>query len=218
LFNFEQILVNKFGTEFILKNALAYSLQFSSNYTKEQYESIKKYKTKSYYKVTEFIENYEKNLFTNKPNIYSSQNYAFRVYMIPKPVKSNNAEAAIEFINYDTTDEETKNKIDKIIFSIKETRTAGNYFKAGEVCSNVVERIKSVMPNGWKFSPSYHHSRCAKYFKIREGYKTDKPEVTKKEYCIYDPVFEQYIYTKQWIDFLCKKLKTKTIYDKIFKK
>ena len=137
---------------------------------------------------------------------------------IPKTVKSNQAEAAIEFIDYDATNFENGDDVDKIIIAIKETRTAGNYFKPGEVCSKIVENLKNSMPSNWKFSPSYHHVKCANYFKIREGYNTDNPEKTKKEYCIYDPVFDKYIYTKQWIDFLTKKLKNKNIYSSIFKK
>lgn len=47
----------------------------------------------------------------------------------------------------------------------------------------VYEQLKGTKEPSWKFSASYHHAKCTKYFKIREGYKTDNPDNTKKEYC-----------------------------------
>jgi len=51
----------------------------------------------------------------------------------------------------------------------------------------------------------------------QEGDKTDNPDDTKKEYCLYDPTFKQYIYTRQWINFLVKNLKDDELYAKILK-
>lgn len=217
LFNFEAIITKYFGHNYKLNYSLAYSLQFSKEYSEEQLNAIKSYKNRNYYEVMEFLNQYEKNLSNNYPEIYSSPHYAFRVYMIPKIAKPNQADAAIEYINYDITNKSQSSELEKVLVMFKESRTAGgNYFKAGEISDIVYSKLKDKKAKGWKFNASYHHSKCAKYFKIREGYKTNNPEKTKKEYCQYEPVFEQYIYTQQWIDFLVKKLEDEKVYNVIF--
>ena len=217
LFNFEEILIDNFGDNYQLPNTLAYSLQFSKKHNSQQIEAIKKYRNRYSYKILDFVNEYDNNLFQNEPDIYKSQNYCFRIYLIPKVVKENKAEAAIEYIKYDILNPEATDKIDKAILVIKENRVSGDYYKASEVCSIIREKLKNSKGANWKFSPSLHHSRAAKYFKIREGYKTTSPEKTMKEYCYYDPLFKQYIYTKQWIDYLLNKVKDDKVYKLILK-
>jgi len=165
----------------------------------------------------DFINEYDNKLFEIEPDIYKSQNYCFRIYLIPKVVKENKAEAAIEYIKYDQYDPDVTDKINNAILVIKENRVSGDYYKASEVCNIIREKLKHSKGSNWKFSASLHHSRAAKYFKIREGYKTSTPEKTMKEYCYYDPLFKQYIYTKQWIDFLLNKVKDGKTYKLILK-
>lgn len=215
--NYQMVLQEQFGESYNLPNTLAYSLQFSKKYLPDQLEALKDYKNKYNYKILDFIKEYENRLFKNDPDIFKSQSYCYRIYILPKLVKEKSAEAAVEFINYDTLDSDATENIDKAILMIKENRVSGNYFKASEVCKIVREKLKHIKGDNWKFTASSHHSKAAKYFKIREGYKTDHPEKTKKEYCLYDPIFEQYIYTKHWIDFLVKQLKDDNIYLKIRK-
>lgn len=217
LFNFEEIIVNFFGEKYQLPNSLAYSLQFSRKYKPEQFKVTKKFRSRHNYKIIDFIKKYENKLFDSDPEVYKSQNFCFRVYMIPKVVKENKAEAAIEYIHYDSLDPEIVEEIDKAMVVIKETRVGGEFYKASEVCKIVYDRLKGIKGADWKFSPSYHHAKCASFFKIREGFKTENPEITKKEYCYYDPVFNAYIYTNQWINFLVKKLKDETLYSEILK-
>ena len=217
LFNFEEILVDNFGDNYNLPNTLAYSLQFSRKHQLQQIDAIKKYRNRYSYKILDFISDYDNKLFENEPEIFKSQNYCFRIYLIPKIVKENKAEAAIEYIKYDQLDPDVANKINNAILVIKENRVSGDYYKASEVCNIIREKLKNSKSSNWKFSPSSHHSKAAKFFKIREGYKTSTPERTKKEYCYYDPLFKQYIYTKQWIDFLLHKLKDDKNYNLILK-
>lgn len=215
LLNFEEILVDNFGEHYQLPNTLAYSLQFSKIHTSQQVESIKNYRNRHNYKMIDFISEFETNLFNIDPEVYKSQNYCFRIYLIPKVVKENKAEAAVEYINYDMLDPDVTANISKAILVIKENRVAGEYYKASQVCKKINERLKNIKGPNWIFSPSFHHSKAAKYFNIREGYKTSNPEKTKKEYCYYDPLFKQYIYTKQWIDFLTNRLKESKIFEAI---
>jgi hypothetical protein len=217
LLNFEELLVSNFGERYQLPNSLAFSLQFSKKYQPQQLDANKKYRNRHDYKILDFIEEYEKDLFGTEPEIYKSLSYCFRIYMIPKIVKENKAEAAIEYIRYDSLEPDAIEKFNKAILFIKETRVGGEYFKAGAVCKIVYDRLKNIKGANWKFTASYHHAKCANYFKIREGYKTDNPDNTKKEYCYYDHTFKQYIYTQQWINFLLNKLKNDVLYSEILK-
>ncbi|MBT5235468.1 MAG: hypothetical protein HOM18_09250 [Candidatus Marinimicrobia bacterium] len=92
--------------------------------------------------------------------------------MIPKVVKENKAEAAIEYINYNSLDPDTVDEVDKALFVIKETRVGGEYFKAGEVSKLVYDKLKNSKGTNWKFSASYHHTKCANC-KIRTMSSTD---------------------------------------------
>jgi len=215
--NYQEILYEHFGQSYSLPTTLAYSLQFSKKHLAIQLEALKDYNKNYNYKILDFIKEYENRLYKNNPDIFSSQSYCYRIYIVPKLVKEKSAEAAVEIIDYDALDNDVAKNIDKAILLIKENRVGGNFFKASEVCKIIREKLKNKKGDDWKFSPSYHHSKVAKYFKIREGYKTNKPEITRKEYCLYEPIFGQYIYSKQWIDFLIKKLKDDNIYSDIFK-
>jgi hypothetical protein len=203
--NFNEVLVESFGNKYQLHNTLAYSLQFSKKYTNSQIDSIKKYRHQDENKFSSVLEKYNEELASKEPEIFRSQSYCFRVYIIPKAVKENRSDGSIEFINYDNKDSEIVDELDKAILLIKETRAGGEYYKFKQVVTTVEEKLRFKMRPGWKFS-SYQHLKCIRFFRIREGYKTDTPDVTDKQYCFYDPIFEQYLYTKDWINFLVKKL------------
>ncbi len=215
--NYIELLNERFGNNFQLPISLAHSIQFSKKYEPQQLEIFKRNKNEYSYKILDFIKKYEDNLYKSEPNVYKSQSYCLRIYIVPKLVKEKSADASVEYINYNLDDEQVSENIGKAILLIKENRVGGDHFKASEVCRIIIDRMKNTKGDNWKFSPSVHHSKAAKYFNIREGYKTDTPEKTKKEYCLYEPLFKSYIYTKQWIDFLAKKVKNDDIYKEIMK-
>ena len=162
--NYQDILYEKFGVSYNLPNTLAYSLQFSKKYLSNQIEALKGYNSQYNFRILDFIKEYENKLFKSSPDIYSSQNYCYRIYILPKLVKENSAEAAIEIIDYDALDETAAENIDKAILMIKENRVAGNYYKASEVCKVIKEKLKNNKGSNWKFSPHYHHSRSCQIF------------------------------------------------------
>ncbi len=216
LLNFETLLISTFGNKHQLPNSLAFSLQFSRRVTPQQSASQKHYQNKNTYELMEFLNNFESSLFLTSPDVYRSQEYCFRVLLIPKFSNERNADAAVEYVDYDSFESEEKEKIDKAVLIVKEIRSGGKFYKASDVSKIIQDRLKDRKGPGWRFSASYHHALCVKYFKIREGYKTEKPDITKREYCEYDSTFNQYIYTKQWINFLVNQLEKDEIYNKIF--
>ena len=215
LFNYEKILSQNFGPNFNINNSLAYSLQFSKKYTDEQLKSKKTYDLSNYNSIIQFIEQYRSNL---DPDIFQSMHYSFRVFMIPKVGNHvETSDLAVEFIKYDPNKPKEYDSYEKLLYIIKEKRVPGEYLRAGEVAKQVYDNLKTVKPENWKFSASYHHAKCAKFYKIRVGYYTGNIEQTDEKYCVFNSTFQQHIYTKEWVKFLTEKLKDSTLYDKIMR-
>jgi len=213
LYNFEQLANTYFGTNYHIKNSLAYSLQFSKKFTNEQLKAKRAYELKSNNSVFQFIEKYRANL---DPEIFQSINYSFRVFMIPKVGNHvESSDLAVEFINYNPDNKTEYESYEKLLYVIRDKRVPGEFLKAGDVAKQVYENLKPFKQKGWKFSASYHHARCTKYFKIRVGHYSGEPEKTNGKYCIFDPTFNQHIYTKEWVEFLSNKLKDKELYKRV---
>lgn len=215
LFNYENILSENFGNNYHINNSLAYSLQFSKKYTSSQIKAKRTYDLSNYRTITKFIDDYRSNL---NPEIFQSMHYSFRVFMIPKvgnQIKSS--DVAVEFIRYDPSKKHEYDSYEKLLYVIRDKRNPDEFFKAGEVSKRIFEQLKDIYPENWKFVASYHHMKCTKYFKIKEGFYTGHPEKTNAKYCIYDWTFNQHIYTVEWIDFLVEKLKDKDLFKKIMK-
>lgn len=214
LINYENLLVEKFGERYALKENLVFTLQFSSYYQKEQQAAIKGKIAKEYEDVKCFIDKYRHNLSSD---IFSDLRYSFKVFLIPKVGnRRSSSDIAIEFIKYDPTNPEEMKQYEKFIVAIKEKRVINEGFKAGEVAAKVYNALKDEMPQDWKFNASYHHAKCWKYYNIRPEKGDPNPEKTKEKYCYYDKPFDQYVYTQEWIDFLIKELKDLEKYKKIF--
>jgi hypothetical protein len=213
LFNYEKILSENFGNNYQINNSLAYSLQFSKKYSSAQLKAKRKYDLSNYLTINKFIEQYRSNL---DPEIFQSIHYSFRVFMIPKVGNHiESSDLAVEFIKYDPSKKQEYDSYEKLLYVIRDKRVPGEYFKAGEVSKQIYEKLKDSYRENWKFSASYHHAKCAKYFKIKEGHYTGNPDKTNAKYCIYDWTFNQHIYTKEWVVFLTEKLKDKELFKKI---
>lgn len=88
--------------------------------------------------------------------------------------------------------------IEKQIKGIKATPMANKIYKA----------LKDRMGPGWKFTASYHHAKCWKYYNVRPGndVKGDTRGNTKEKYCIFDG--NDYYYTEAWYKKLINELPT----------
>lgn len=210
LLNLEFILKEFFGKYYSIKNSLAFSLQFSDEYKEEQIESIKKKELSELSDIEDFIKYYRESL---PVDVFQSPYYSFRVFLIPKIGNHlNTSDAAIEFVKYNPESEEELKEYEKFLVVIKERRNLNGYYRAGEVCAIIYEKLKDKMPINWKFSYNYHHPKCEKYFKINHQGKVDE------RYCIYVPSFKRYLYSEAWTNFLVDKLSNVELYKKIFKK
>ena len=215
LINYENLLEEEFGEKYALKENLVFALQFSSYYKKKQKQAVRKKVAKEYENVKKYIDKYRSDL---PSDIFSDPKFSFRVFLIPKVGnREKTSDVAIEFIKYDPSNPEEMKQYEKFIVAIKEKRVNGE-FRPSDVAKKVYEALKDKMPKGWKFTASYHHSKCWKYYKVRPENGAKNPNKTNEKYCYYFGPLDTYLYSQEWIDFLIEKLSDKEEYKRIFGK
>jgi hypothetical protein len=197
LHNFEYILIKEFGTKYVIRENLVFALQFEKTYPSSKEKEISVRQNKGFEKIKTYITYFRNSL---DEETFSDQRYRFSVYLLPKLENNKEkAEYAIEWINYDTKDPKGMKKYEKIIGTIKEkVKPVSNFghLKASEVCDLVEKDLKKIYGAGFKFSPHYHHHNCYIYYKIRPKKGEPHPGETNPEFCIYDIVHNDYVYTK----------------------
>ena len=207
LLNFEELLTQKFGDYYALKEYLSVPLQTSSVRTASQAEALRKFQGKQYDDIKDYIDTYRSEL---SPEIYEDSRFSFRVFLIPK--SGNHAatsDLAFEFIKYDPDNPEEFERLNKQITLIREKRVPvanpGKH-KPSSVAKIVEEKI------GMRFN-IYNHTQAWKHYGVRQSGET--PEGCNPKYCQFDEVHKDYIYTQEWIDFLVQKLSDKSEYDSV---
>jgi len=83
--------------------------------------------------------------------------------------------------------------------------------KAGAVADKVKAAIRRP------FNASTHHAKCWKYYSVRPSRSDSHPENCKTEYCCYDKAHGDYLYTKEWVDFLIEELSDDSTYARAVK-
>lgn len=217
LFNFEKILNREFGSDHSINESLAFSLQFSNYYSKEKKESHKKINSREFININDYIRNFRENL---DDEVYSHSDYSFQIYLIPKVGNNKDrAEYAIEWKEFDPDNPKEMEQYKHLVGLMKEKKIhVSNDDKLKP--THVTGEIKPLLINKYgehiKFSPSSNHNKCAKYFKaIPEDVSKDKYS-TNKDWANYDDLFETYVYTKKWVDYLKKKLVDEEMFYLIF--
>ena len=197
LFNYENLLINLFGAQYALNEALVYSLQFSHLRTPKQKEANKSALSKDLTDIVGYIEKYRSGL---EDDIYNSQEYSIKLLQIPKIANANRADAAMEFVKWDELSPEDRTAYEQIAVIIKDkkfTVTAANVkrFKPSEVVTNVNKHFAK------KVLTSNLHVTLYKLFRIRPPNKADDPFETKAEYCLFDETHNDYVYQDAWVEF-----------------
>jgi hypothetical protein len=188
LSNFEEILVNEFGSEHSLMANLAIAMQLTRTSTIQQQEALKKFQAANYTVVREFIEKYNRAL---PDEIAFSQKYRLSVYLVPKLEKNKNkADLAVTFVNAEGLSEEELDSYEQGIALIKGLENPYKY-RPGQV----VELVK-------KHNSSFHMSNHTALWKKHKA-RPNKPKPShKNEYCGYVSGFDGYLYSQKWVDFL----------------
>ena len=137
------------------------------------------------------------------------------MFLIPKVVASRSADdVAVEFLKYDPSKPEEMAKYQKFITLIKPKQfnvINATGFKPGEVVSRVVARLNSKIFN------QASHTRCWHHFNARPPKGATDASLCSPQFCSYDAVHKDYVYTQHWVDFLVEKLSDEATYAVVMK-
>jgi len=219
LINFDNFIKKEFNEKYCLRESLSFALQLYPSSTSLTQAVRNNADAES---AVNFINNYRSTIDSS---IYCDQNYAFKAFLIQVNNNNSNDSVPIQFINYDKLDSEQKEELSKFITLIKykEIEVANReYLKA----SQVVKKVQNILGNPKiehnhkicdKFNMSIHTFFWKKY-DIRPSGNSQNKKTTKQEYCVYDSVHNDYMYTEKWVDFIIEKMKDENEYLGFFKK
>lgn len=197
LYNYESILIDMFGAQYALNEALVYSLQFSHLRTPKQKEANKSALSKDLSDIVGFIEKYRSGL---DEETYNSQEYSIKLIQIPKISNTNRADAAIEFVKWDELSAEDRAAYEQIAIIIKDKRvevSAANVKRLKP--STVVQKVNAHLP---KTLTQNLHVTLYKLFSIRPPNGAKDPFETNAEYCLFDETHNDYVFQDAWVEFL----------------
>lgn len=199
LLNLETILVTEFGHKYALTDQLAVSLQFSQLMPDEKARATKRLIISASKTVIDYVENFRSGL----PSVVlNSMKYSFSVYLVPRVSnREKAADAAVQFVRVDEASEEELKRLEKLNVLIKEKHipiaNLGLY-KPGEVVAELEKRLSMRINMA-------NHTDAWRYFGVRPRLRDPHPERTRSEYCIYDEVHEDYVYTIAWVEMLARE-------------
>lgn len=202
LMNFEDTVITLFGPEYALNENLAYALQFSAMRTQEQAVATRRALSVDVADLKVFLSTYRSSL---KDDVFNSQAYSIKLIQIPKISNTNRNDMAIEFVRWNELSEEDKKLYDKVDVLIKDRVVKKPVLHLGgmkpsKVLLEVKKRCGVVVSH-------YDHKCLYVIFGVRpEPADNDDPFNTNPDYCHYDEVHDDYVYSGKWVDCLEKIL------------
>jgi len=217
LFNFEDLLLQEFGSKYALNEHGFISLQFSHVRHEDQQKAIREMHKPLAKKIKDYIDKFRSSLTTD---IVNDLEYSYKVYIIPKLSNhQSSSDLAVEFVKYDPNSPEEMEKYNQVTALLKvsqvQVANAGK-LKAGEVASKVELIVKQTIGKDAKFNASSHHVRATRYYKVRPSKGEDKRK-TDPRYCHYDEAHNDYVYTDEWVNFLKTEMAKEGQYEKVMK-
>ncbi|PCK33691.1 DUF3644 domain-containing protein [Pseudoalteromonas piscicida] len=204
LFNYESQLIDFFGNEYSINEALVYSLQFSQIRTKKQEQANKAALSKDLSELVAFVQKYRNTL---DADTYNSREYSIRLIQIPKISNTNRGDAAVEFVQWDCLSDDDKAAYEKLNVIIKDKTVKIEAANVGRLKpSEVVKKVNDGLKGKEITMPL--HVVLYKLFRIRPANGSDDPFDTNAEFCLYDEPHNDYVYQDAWVTFLIHFLQT----------
>lgn len=201
LYNYESMLIKLFGEEYAINTCLAYSLQFSQMRSAEQLKAQREQLSKDMLDIKKYIDKYKTDL---PQEIFDSQEYSIKLLQIPKVSNTNRGDLAVEFVKWDSLDEDDKNSYKQITTIIKDKivkqQVVNLYLQKP---SGVIAAVKEK--TGIELSIS-NHTDLWKAFRIRPDKNSEDRFDTNTLFCLYDEPHNDFLYTQEWIDFIIQLL------------
>ena len=196
LFNYETLLIGLFGADYSINSCLAFALQFAHMRAKEQITSQRILLSNDMKDIKKYIDKYRTDL---PQEIYDSQEYSIKFLQIPKVSNTNRSDLAVEFVKWDSLNEEDKENYKKVTAIIKDKIVIQSVSNANLLKPSGV--VNALNENGITINMSQHISLW-KAFKVRPtGDDASKFDTTNK-YCVFDEPHNDYLYTSEWVNFI----------------
>lgn len=194
LLNLEELIAREFGPRHALQEQLAVSLQFSRTIPSEKKKAAKVLASESAKSVTDYVERFRGRLSST---ILNSMRYSFSVFLVPKVAnRKSAADACVEFIHVDEASEAEQSRLEKLNVLIREKKIPIANLELRKP-SQVVEELREVIPFEVNMTV---HTEAWRHFNIRPPGNSAQPERTQTDFCIYDEVHGDYVYTQAWIN------------------
>lgn len=188
ILNLEEMLVDEFGEKYSINAYLTFPLRMTRDLP------VQKLKPSAMGReVLDFVAQFRGSLSTD---IAADQRYCFQVYLVPKIGNHPSGEtAAIEFVQYDPSRPEEMAKYAGVTALIKERQVpVANLDRYRP--SDVKRKMKSLGHADFSVSS---HTQAWKCYGVRPRGEAPEPSRCKTEFCIYDAVHRDYVYTEKWV-------------------
>lgn len=199
LYNYENLVVELFGSDYSINISLAYALQFSHLRAPQQLKAQRELLSKDMQDIKKYIDKYKTDL---PQEVYDSQEYSVKLLQIPKISNTNRTDLAVEFVNWNSLSEEDRENYNKITTIIKDKIVKQNVSNAN-MLKPIAVRNAVKEKTGEEISQS-NHTDLWKAFSVRPGTKSDAKFDTVIKYCVYDEPHNDYLYTSEWVDFIVR--------------
>lgn len=199
LFNFEDLILKEFGARFEINETLAPSLQFSRVRSSEAETALRELLKPLPRDISTFIAEFKSALSSDMTD---DLGFSYKVFLIPNVKNDQSKDAlAIEFVHYDP---KAKDQYEKLVTLIKDRQVPIlnlDTFKPGAV----VTQVKQSLGAQRAFNMA-SHTACWRHYKVRPPSGAADPGACDTLFCIYDKTHGDHVYTKAWIEHLCKEL------------
>ena len=202
LLNLEELLESEFGPNYSLAEQLAVSLQFTGIVPAEKKHAAKRLASATVKGVRDYVETYRAGLPSTTLN---STKYSFNVFLVPRVVgRERLSDVAVEFVKVDETSSDELKRLERLNVLIKEKHVPIANLDLSKP-TLVVSHVHAELPYNFTVN---NHTAAWKYFRVRPSSRSQEPEATISQYCVYDRAHKDYLYTRAWIQKLIRELKS----------
>lgn len=207
LLNYEQTIIELFGEEEGLADELRFPL-FLSSITGDAVASLKAVRARVPKGVLDWVQDFDTSI---EPDIAADQRFDFKVYLIPYKGAKTDADAAMTFVHEDQLTADQKGVMDQVRTIIRDrTVPVGDLDKF--LPKQVVEQVNEKIDREFSM---HMHTQAWRYFEVRPPSDADDKYKTKVQYCYWNKLVKNYVYTPAWVEYLIRKLSDDEIYDAV---
>ena len=211
LLNFDELLVAEFGTYFAIRESLAIPLQTAHVRVDPTLTALKKLQARHFEEVNAFVADFRASL---PPEILDDQKFCFKVFLIPRLANHAGTAHPIDFVQVTPENEGELAQLNKKIVAIKDRHVAvanAGHLKPSDVVTQVAKRLGKLFHRT-------HHYRAWQHYEAHRPTKKGgnvTSDGCNTQWCLPDPVHNDYVYTPAWVEFLVKKLADAAEYESL---